>query len=99
MRPIHAVRLDKWRPAVLLTREIMLPVLNQVTVVPITTKIRGASTEVLVGPRNGLDHDCIANCDIITTVMAADIGKYLGSLLDEQEPELTAALTAAFDLH
>jgi mRNA interferase MazF len=35
---------------------------------PITSTIRGITSEVRVGPRNGLDHDCVVSCDNISTV-------------------------------
>jgi mRNA interferase MazF len=55
MRPIHLARLGtKNRPALVLTREIVRPHLNNVTVAPITGTARGIRTEVPVGPENGL---------------------------------------------
>ena len=98
MRPIHAARLDKTRPVLVLTREVVRPHLTRVTVAPITSTIRGLSTEVPVGPANGLDHACVVSCDNIVTVPASTLGRQLGFLLAEQEPELTAAIHAAFDL-
>lgn len=98
MRPIHAARLDKIRPVLVLTREVVRPHLNRVTVAPITSTIRGLSTEVPVGPANGLDHASVVSCDNIVTVPASKLGRQLGFLLAEQEPELTAAIHAAFDL-
>ena len=98
MRPIHAARLDKTRPVLVLTRELVRPHLTRVTVAPITSTIRGLSTEVALGPANGLDHDCVVSCDNIVTVPAAALGRQLGYLLSAQEPALTAAIHAAFDL-
>jgi hypothetical protein len=48
MRPIHVARLDKVRPVLILTRELVRPHLTTVTIAPITTTIRGLSTEVPV---------------------------------------------------
>jgi mRNA interferase MazF len=98
MRPIHTTRLDKTRPVVILTRELVRPHLNRVTVAPITSTIRGLSTEVAVGPVNGLDHDSVISCDNIVTVPASALGRHLGYLLPAQELELTTAIHAAFDL-
>jgi mRNA interferase MazF len=55
MRPIHVARLDKARPVLVLTREIVRPHMDTVTVAPTTTTIRGLSTEVAVGTANGLN--------------------------------------------
>jgi mRNA interferase MazF len=59
VRPIHLVRLDKTRPALILTREVVRPHLARVTVAPITSRIRGLTVELPVGPSNGFDHDSV----------------------------------------
>jgi mRNA interferase MazF len=98
MRPIHTARLDKTRPVLILTREVVRPHLSRVTVAPITSTVRGLSTEVPVGPANGLDHDCVVSCDNIVTMPVTALGRQLGFLLTEQEATLTKAIRAAFDL-
>jgi mRNA interferase MazF len=98
MRPIHTARLDKVRPVVILTRELVRPHLNHVTVAPITTTVRGLSTEVPLGPANGLDHNCVISCDNIVTVPTSALGRQIGSLLPAQEAALSLAIHAAFDL-
>jgi mRNA interferase MazF len=98
MRPIHTAALDKPRPVLVLTREIVRPHLNSVTIAPITSTIRGLSTEVQVGARNGLSRDCVVACDHITTISAHALGQQIGLLLEDQEPDLTEAIHAAFDL-
>ena len=98
MRPIHSATLDKTRPVVVLTRELVRPHLARVTVAPITTTVRGLSTEVAVGPANGLDHACVVSCDNIVTVPTSALGPQVGYLLPAQESALTAAIHAAFDL-
>ena len=98
MRPIHVARLDKTRPVLILTRELVRPYLARVTVAPITTTVRGLSTEVPLGPANGLDHECAVSCDNIVTIPKAALGQQIGYLLPAQEAALTAAIQAAFDL-
>ena len=98
MRPIHLARLDKTRPVLILTREIVRPHLRRVTVAPITSTIRGLSTEVPVGRANGLDQDSVVSCDNIITVPTEALGRQVGFLAGAQEPLLSAAIDAAFDL-
>lgn len=98
MRPIHLARLDKTRPVLVLTRETVRPHLGTVTVAPITTTVRGLSTEVPVDARNGLDTRAAVACDHITTVPADALGRRIGVLLDRQERGLAEAVRAAFDL-
>lgn len=98
MRPIHLARLDKARPVLVLTRELVRPHLNAVTVAPLTTTIRGLSTEVRCGPENGLEEQSVVACDHVTTIPATSLGRQIGHLLDEQEADLTRAIRAAFGL-
>lgn len=99
MRSIALVRLDKPRPAVLLTRAAALPLLSWVTVAPITSTVRGLTSEVPVGVRNGLDHDSVISCDNITTVRREAVGARIGLLFDDQEPALALAISDAFELY
>jgi mRNA interferase MazF len=98
MRPIHVAELDRARPVLLLTRELVRPHLKTVTVAPITTTIRGLSTEVKVDAANGLSTRSVVSCDNITTIPAEALRDQIGVLLDDQEPQLSAAIRAAFDL-
>jgi|SRR4051795_11525273 mRNA interferase MazF len=98
MRPIHLAHLDKTRPVPALTRELVRPHLPRVTVAPITSAARGLSTEVPVGPANGLDHPRVVSCDNVLPVPATTPGRQVGRPLPEQEILRTAALHAAFDL-
>jgi mRNA interferase MazF len=98
MRPIHVAHLDKARPVLVLTRELVRPYLKTVTIAPITSTIRGLSTEVPVDAANGLAQPSVVGCDNITTIPASVLGAQIGVLLDRQESALSAAVQAAFDL-
>lgn len=98
MRPIHVAHLDKVRPVVVLTREVVRPHLNVVTVAPITTTIRGLSTEVPVDRANGLQQPSVISCDNVTTIPAGDLRDQIGVLFESQERALSQAIQAAFDL-
>lgn len=98
MRGIHVAQLDKARPVLILTRELVRPHLRTVTVAPITTTVRGLSTEVAVDAANGLAGPSVVSCDNITTIPTDALGEQIGVLLDSQEPALSEAITAAFDL-
>lgn len=98
MRPIHVAQLDKPRPVLVLTRELVRPHLTTVTVAPITSTVRGLSTEVPVGAANGLERPSVVSCDNVTTVPSQTLGAQIGVLLDHQEQALSDAIRAAFDL-
>lgn len=98
MRPIHIARLEKARPAVVLTREAARDAMSWVTVAPVTSTIRGLSTEVRLGAGNGLDHESVVSCDNIQTIPETSLGRCVGFLHEAQEPALAAAIASAFDL-
>lgn len=98
MRTIASVHLDRRRPALILTRHSKLHLLSWVTVAPITSTIRGLTSEVAVGHRNGLDHDSVVSCDNITTVRSAAVHDAIGLFFADQEPALARAIGDAFEL-
>jgi mRNA interferase MazF len=98
MRAIHVAQLDKARPVLILTRELVRPHLRTVTVAPVTTTVRGLSSEVGVDATNGLTEPSVVSCDNITTIPTDAVGEQVGLLLDSQEPALREAIMAAFDL-
>ena len=98
MREICLVRLDKTRPALVLTREAARAAMTKVTVAPITTTIKGLSSEVLVGADNGLDHDCVVALDNVITVPVNLLGRTVGFLSAEQEAQLARAVVLAYNL-
>jgi mRNA interferase MazF len=92
------VRLDKTRPALVLTREAARGAMTKVTIAPITSTIKGLSGEVMVGPHNGLDHDGAVSLDNVLTVSVGALGRTLGHLTSEQELQLARAVVVAYDL-
>jgi mRNA interferase MazF len=97
-RPIHWVSVDKRRPAVILTRSEVAAVRGQLTIAPITSRIRGLSVEVPVGRPQGLAHDSVVNVDNIQTVPSTALGSFIGRLSPIQERLLARAIRYAFDL-
>lgn len=98
MREICLARLDKTRPVLVLTREAARAAMTKVTVAPITTTVRGLSSEVRVGPRNGLHEECAVSIDNVLTVPTRLLGRTIGLLSPEQERELARAVVLAYDL-
>jgi len=98
MRDIHIAHLDKARPVLVLTRDPVRAAMRRVTVAPITTTVKGLSTEVPVGPANGLDQWGVVSCDNIITIDKDALGRHVGFLFERQERDLTAAIINAFAL-
>ncbi|MHB1490728.1 mRNA interferase MazF3 [mine drainage metagenome] len=98
MREICLVRLDTARPALILTREVARGAMTKVTVAPLTTTVKGLSSELRVGPDNGLDHDCAVALDNVLTVPTSLLGRTVGYLTAEHEVLLARAVVLAYDL-
>jgi len=98
VREICLVRLDKTRPAAVLTRESARAAMTKVTVAPITTTVKGLSSEVRVGRHNGLDADGVIALDNVITVPVTALGRTVGYLNRAQELELARAVVLAYDL-
>lgn len=92
------VHLDKTRPALVLTREAARGAMTKVTVAPITGTIKGLSSEVSVGPDNGLDHDSVVSLDNVLTIPVGALGCTVGYLGAAQEAQLARAVVLAYDL-
>lgn len=72
--------------------------MTKVTVAPITSTGKGLSSEVAVGPRNGLEHDSVISLDNVVTVPVNLLGRTVGFLTSEQEKLLTRSIILAYDL-
>lgn len=98
MREICLAQLDTTRPVLVLTREAARAAMTKVTVAPITSTIKGLSSEVPVGPANGLDHECAVSLDNVLTIPARHLGATIGYLTPAQERLLARAVVLAYDL-
>ena len=65
---VWLAQLDKVRPLIILTRDPLAGLLNAVIGAPVTSTIRGLTTEVPVGADDGVRHDSVANLDNVQLV-------------------------------
>lgn len=98
MREICLAQVDKTRPVLILTRETARNAMTKVTIAPITSTVKGLSSEVPVGPANGLDHECAVALDNVLTIPSHALGRTIGFLHPRQERDLAMAMVRAFDL-
>jgi len=89
---------DKRRPVLILTRTSAIHFLNEVTVAPITTTIRGIPSEVVLGIEDGLPQDCAANFDHIQTVPRAKVGRLISILSATKMAQVSAAINFALGM-
>jgi mRNA interferase MazF len=86
------------RPAVIITRDVAIPLLANVTLAAVTRTIRGLPTEVPLGPQHGLATDSVVNCDNLFTVSKRALGARRGELDPESLERLRIALRIALDV-
>jgi mRNA interferase MazF len=65
---------------------------------PVNTNGSGLSTQVSVGPDEGLKHQSWVLCDNLTNLPKYALTNYVGSLSDERIVEMDRALSMALDL-
>ena len=86
---------DKKRPVLVLTRQEVIGLLHTVMVAPITSAIRGAPSEVVVGLKEGLKHESAVNLDHVQTVEQARLTGYVGHLGLDKMRDVCRALSIA----
>ncbi len=84
--------LDKIRPVVVLTRSRVAPRLPRVLVAPITTTVRGLTTEVAVGAREGVREGSVANLDNVQLVPVDRLLRRAGRIDRDRWSEFCAAM-------
>jgi mRNA interferase MazF len=92
---VWLAQLDKVRPVVILTRDPLAGLLNAVIAAPITSTIRGLSTEVPVGPADGIPHDSVANLDNTQLIARSRLRRPVGRAAPATISAICAALAIA----
>lgn len=69
---------DKARPVLVLTRDPMGRILDRVICAPITTQVRGLSTEVEIGREAGLDQGSVVSLDNVVLLHRARLLRRMG---------------------
>ena len=71
---------QKRRPVLVISRDEVIPVLNNVVVAPVTSTVRNIGSCISLGPDEGLDHVSAATFDNIAAVPKSLLTVYLGEL-------------------
>ena len=85
---------QKRRPVLVVSRDDVISVLNNVVVAPVTSTIREIPTCIPVGPEEGIDHDSVANFDNIAAVPKSVLTTRLGKLGGDGRRRICEALDA-----
>ena len=94
---VWLARLDKIRPLVVLTRDPVASILNAVIAAPITSTVRNLSTEVAVGPDDGVRVRSVANLDNVQLVARSRLVRRVGRVKPTTMRAICEALATAVD--
>ncbi len=86
---------DKRRPVLVLTQDTALGFLNAVTVAPVTSTVRGISSELYLDEDDGLLNPCAANFDNLVTIPKAQVGELIATLPFEKMLDAERAIRFA----
>jgi mRNA interferase MazF len=86
------------RPVVLVSRDAAYAVRASVTVVEVSTTVRGIASEVTLGPSDGMPRKCVANADNIVTIPKRWLEAPLASLRPDKLEALEAAIRFSLSL-
>jgi mRNA interferase MazF len=92
---VWLARLDKVRPIVVLTRDPLGALLRAVIAAPVTSTIRGLSTEVPVGPDEGIRLESVVNLDNVQLVARSRLVKRVGRVSSSTVTDICRALSIA----
>jgi len=89
----------QYRAFVIVSRQILIDSqFSTVVCAPVFTHGDGLSTQVAVGPDEGLKHSSWIMCDNLVSLRKTDLTQFLGSLSGARLAELDHALKMALDL-
>ena len=88
---VWLAQLDKRRPVVVLTRDPLARILNSVIVGPVTSRIRGLSTEVELSEADSLRRRSVVNLDNLQLVARDRLVRRVGKV----EPATLERICAA----
>ena len=91
---VWLAELDKIRPVIVLTRDPLGRLLHSVIVAPVTSTVRGLSTEVPLGPDDGIRHPSAANLDHVQLLSRDRFLRRIG----RAQPATMAAVCAALSV-
>jgi mRNA interferase MazF len=86
---------EKRRPALVLTRDEAIPVMQKVTIAFLTSRIRGIPTEIRLGPEDGMPRECAVSFDNVRAVPKVLLSDPMASLAGKRMHEVCKALAIA----
>jgi mRNA interferase MazF len=89
----------QYRAFVIVSRQALIDArFPKVICAPVYTKGSSLSTQVSIGPNEGLKHECWIHCDDLTSIVKSALTQYVGSLSAAKLAQVDRALALALDL-
>jgi mRNA interferase MazF len=89
----------QYRAFVIVSRQTLIDArFPKVICAPVYTNGSGLSTQVSVGPNEGLKHESWIPCDDLTSILKSALTQYVGTLSRAKLAEVDRALALALDL-
>jgi mRNA interferase MazF len=89
----------QYRTFVIVSRQVLIDSqFSTVVCAPVFSRGEGLSTQIAVGPDEGLKYPSWVTCDNLVSLRKSDLTQFLGSISKSRLGELDDALTLALDL-
>ena len=89
----------EYRVFVVVSRQLLIESrFSTVICAPVFSSGEGLTTQVFVGPEEGLKHPSWVMCDNLVSLRKGDLTQYIGTLSASKVSELARALRIALDL-
>ena len=89
----------KFRVFVLVSRQILIDSkYSTVICAPVYSRYDALSTQILIGPEEGVKHKSSIHCDELISLPKSFLSNYIGRLSEQKIKELDQALKISLDL-
>jgi mRNA interferase MazF len=89
----------QYRCFVVVSRQVLIDSrFSTLICAPVMSRAEGLSTQVAVGPDEGLKHPSCIVCDNLVSLRKADLTQFIGSLSIDKLAELNRALKIALEV-
>lgn len=90
----------KFRVFVVVSRQVLIESrFSTVICAPVYTAYEGLTTQVLIGPDEGMKHNCSIHCDELVSIPKSMLSDFVSMLPREKMVILDRSLRAALQLH